>query len=42
MAELKVQLKLVEEARDGVRHELIETNRKVREQEEDKVTVLLF
>jgi len=29
--ELKVQQKLLEEARDGLRHDLLEANRKLRE-----------
>lgn len=31
VAELKVQLKMVEEARDNIRRDLIEANRKIRE-----------
>ena len=31
VAELKVQLKLVEESRDNIRRELIEANRNIRE-----------
>lgn len=33
VAELKVQLKMVEETRDGIRRELIEANRRIREGE---------
>ena len=31
VAELKVQLKMVEETRDSIRRDLIEANRKIRE-----------
>ena len=31
VAELKVQLKMVEETRDNIRRDLIEANRKIRE-----------
>ena len=31
VAELKVQLKMAEETRDTIRHDLIEANRKIRE-----------